>query len=85
MPPTIVKTNSNSSTTETTPNVESQSPDKKEERGKALRQVIAAFVVNIGTINTGLVFGFSAVCIPQLHQADSFIQIDPSQTSWIGN
>lgn len=40
-------------------NVEAQ--NVKEERGKAMRQVIAAFIANIGTINTGLIFGFSAV------------------------
>lgn len=57
----------------------------KEERGKALRQVVAAFIANLGTINTGLVFGFSAVVIPQLKQPDSIIQIDESQASWIGN
>lgn len=62
--------------------VESQF-DKKE-RGKALRQVIAAFIANIGTINTGLIFGFSAVVIPQLQAASSAITVDESQTSWIG-
>lgn len=56
----------------------------KQERGKAMRQVIAAFIANLGTINTGLVFGFSAVVIPQLKQNDSIIQIDESQASWIG-
>jgi SP family facilitated glucose transporter-like MFS transporter 8 len=47
-------------------------------------QVLAAFVANLGTINTGLVFGFSAVAIPQLEEADSFIKIDDEQASWIG-
>jgi SP family facilitated glucose transporter-like MFS transporter 8 len=47
-------------------------------------QVIAAFVANLGTINTGLVFGFSAVAIPQLQDAESFIKIDEEQASWIG-
>lgn len=56
----------------------------KQERGKALRQVVAAFIANLGTINTGLVFGFSAVVIPQLKREDSIIQIDESQASWIG-
>lgn len=56
----------------------------KQERGKAMRQVVAAFIANLGTINTGLVFGFSAVVIPQLKQKDSLIQIDESQASWIG-
>jgi hypothetical protein len=62
--------------------VESQS-DKKE-RGKAFRQVLAAFIVNIGTINTGLIFGWSAVAIPQLMRSDSRIQVDEAQASWIG-
>lgn len=56
----------------------------KADRGKALRQVIAAFIANLGTINTGLVFGFSAVVVPQLRSPDSIIQIDESQASWIG-
>ena len=75
--PQIVKTGTNGITT----NVEAQ--DKKE-RGKALRQVVAAFVANIGTINTGLIFGFSAVVIPQLMAPTSSITIDESQASWIG-
>lgn len=72
-----MKTNPNG-----TVRVESQF-DKKE-RGKALRQVVAAFIANIGTINTGLIFGFSAVVIPQLKAASSSIQIDETQESWIG-
>lgn len=58
-------------------------PNKKD-RGKALRQILAAFVANLGTINTGLTFGFSAVALPQLKAADSFIKIDESQATWIG-
>lgn len=58
--------------------------NSKEDRGKALRQVVAAFIANLGTINTGLVFGFSAVVIPQLKREDSIIPIDESQASWIG-
>lgn len=53
-------------------------------KGKALRQVVAAFIANIGTINTGFAFGFSAVVIPQLEKPDSIIKIDESQKSWIG-
>lgn len=64
--------------------VHAESQFDKKERGKALRQVVAAFIVNIGTINTGLIFGFSAVVIPQLQDALSPIQIDKSQASWIG-
>lgn len=55
-----------------------------QDNGKALRQVVAAFIANLGTINTGLAFGFSAVVIPQLQQPDSLIQIDENQKSWIG-
>lgn len=73
--PTVVK-----STTQPAP----ASFNSKEERGKAFRQVVAAFVANLGTINTGLVFGFSAVVIPQLRQNDSLIPIDDNQASWIG-
>lgn len=64
--------------------IEANPYSNKRERGKAFRQVLAAFIANLGTINTGLVFGFSAVVIPQLRQADSIIQIDESQASWIG-
>ncbi len=56
----------------------------KGERGKAMRQVIAAIIANIGTMNTGLIFGFSAVVIPQLEAADSLIPIDEYQASWVG-
>lgn len=62
--------------------LESQS-DKKE-RGKAFRQIIAAFIANIGPMNTGLIFGFSAVVIPQLQSPASSIQIDENQASWVG-
>lgn len=62
--------------------IESQ-PNKAAERGKAMRQVIAAFIANLGTINTGLIFGFSAVVIPQLQATDSLIPVDESQSSWV--
>lgn len=79
MPPTVIKTDTNGATS---PIIEMQ-PDKAE-RGKAMRQVMAALVANLGTINTGLVFGFSAVVIPQLKAADSIIPINETQESWIG-
>lgn len=69
---------------QTQPTATTNSFNSKLERGKALRQVVAAFIANLGTINTGLVFGFSAVVIPQLRRDDSLIQIDESQASWIG-
>lgn len=75
--PQIVKTNPNGA-------IHAESQFDKNERGKALRQVIAAFIANIGTINTGLIFGFSAVVIPQLQSPSSSITVNESQVSWIG-
>lgn len=57
----------------------------KAERGSAVRQVFAAFAANLGTVNTGLVFGFSAVVLPQLKSPTSAIPIDQEQASWIGS
>lgn len=56
----------------------------KEGRGKAFRQIIASFIANLGTINTGMAFGFSATALPQLKSATSSIQITENQASWIG-
>ena len=75
--PQIIKTSTNGTSTD------AKAQDKKE-RGKAFRQVVAAFIVNLGTINTGLIFGFSAVVIPQLIAPTSSISVDESQASWIG-
>ncbi|XP_058121179.1 facilitated trehalose transporter Tret1-2 homolog [Anopheles ziemanni] len=82
--PQIVATSNEKGAATTLATVESQ-PNKAAERGKALRQVIAAFIANIGTINTGLIFGFSAVVIPQLQAADSLIPVDESQSSWVAS
>ncbi|KAG5677827.1 hypothetical protein PVAND_007551 [Polypedilum vanderplanki] len=79
--PQIVKTNPNGYTTP----VQAESQFDKKERGKALRQIIAAFIVNIGPMNTGLIFGFSAVVIPQLQAASSSIPIDENQSSWVAS
>ncbi|KAK6638460.1 hypothetical protein RUM43_006727, partial [Polyplax serrata] len=57
----------------------------KAERGSAVRQVFAAFAANLGTVNTGLVFGFSAVVLPQLKSPSSTIPIDQEQASWIAS
>lgn len=64
--------------------VENNNNDGKTTRGSALRQVIASFVANIGTVNTGMVFGFSAVVLPQLQEPDSIIPITEDEASWIG-
>lgn len=47
-------------------------------------QILVALSANSGTINTGLVFGYSAVSLPQLKLPDSRILINTSQASWIG-
>lgn len=56
----------------------------KVHRGKAMRQITASFIANIGPMNTGLIFGFSAVCLPQLLSPSSSIPIDHNQASWVG-
>lgn len=55
-------------------------------RGSAVRQVLAALVAQLGTINTGMAFGFSAIALPQLQEPDSIIPIKEGSTeeSWIG-
>ncbi|KAK0166526.1 hypothetical protein PV328_004938 [Microctonus aethiopoides] len=50
-----------------------------------LKQVLAAFVAQLGTVNTGMGFGFSAIAIPQLRDANSLIIIDDIQESWIAS
>ncbi|XP_034824898.1 facilitated trehalose transporter Tret1-like isoform X2 [Maniola hyperantus] len=57
----------------------------KEGRGKAMRQILAAFVANWGTINTGMAFGFSATALPQLQSPESSIQVTESEASWIAS
>lgn len=68
------------------PTAGSTDPEKGEPpiNGSALRQVLAAFVAQLGTVNTGMAFGFSAIAIPQLKAANSSIPIDEDQSSWVG-
>jgi facilitated trehalose transporter len=54
------------------------------DRGKPMRQIVAALLANIGTINTGMIFGYSAVAIPQLLESDSKVHVNEEQASWIG-
>ncbi|EZA49147.1 hypothetical protein DMN91_005251 [Ooceraea biroi] len=56
-------------------------------RGSAVRQVLAALVAQLGTINTGMAFGFSAIALPQLQEPDSIIPIKEGSTeeSWIAS
>ncbi|KAL0891907.1 hypothetical protein ABMA27_015155 [Loxostege sticticalis] len=57
----------------------------KAARGKAFRQVLAAFIANLGTINTGMAFGFSATALPQLKSNESSIHITENEASWIAS
>lgn len=47
-------------------------------------QILIALAANCGTINTGLVFGYTAVSLPQLKMATSRVLINRNQASWIG-
>ncbi|XP_046388737.1 facilitated trehalose transporter Tret1-2 homolog isoform X2 [Ischnura elegans] len=60
-------------------------PELRPVRGSALRQILVAFVANIGTINTGMVFGFSAVAIPQMEMPNSTLPINEEQASWVAS
>jgi SP family facilitated glucose transporter-like MFS transporter 8 len=51
---------------------------------KFVFQILVALAANCGTINTGLVFGYTAVSLPQLKMPTSRIFINRSQASWIG-
>ncbi|KAL4710577.1 hypothetical protein ACJJTC_008979 [Scirpophaga incertulas] len=57
----------------------------KADRGKAFRQILAAFIANLGTINTGMAFGFSATALPQLKSNTSSIHITENEASWIAS
>ncbi|XP_063361210.1 facilitated trehalose transporter Tret1-like isoform X1 [Cydia amplana] len=59
--------------------------NSKAGRGKALRQILASFVANLGTINTGMAFGFSATVLPQLKSNESSIHITETEASWIAS
>ncbi|XP_045493157.1 facilitated trehalose transporter Tret1-2 homolog isoform X2 [Colias croceus] len=57
----------------------------KEGRGKAFKQIVAALIANFGTVNTGMVFGFSATALPQLKSPDSTIHVTENEASWIAS
>ncbi|KAH0945112.1 hypothetical protein HN011_010969 [Eciton burchellii] len=56
-------------------------------KASTTRQVMAALVAQLGTINTGMTFGFSAIALPQLQEADSIIPIKEGspEESWIAS
>ncbi|XP_031832867.1 facilitated trehalose transporter Tret1 isoform X2 [Nomia melanderi] len=55
--------------------------------GSVVKQVLAALVAQLGTINTGMTFGFSAIAVPQLTEPNSTIPITEgsSEESWIAS
>ncbi|XP_076640416.1 facilitated trehalose transporter Tret1 [Colletes latitarsis] len=55
--------------------------------GSVVRQVLAAVVAQLGTINTGMTFGFSAIALPQLQEPNSTIPITEGsvEESWIAS
>ncbi|KAL5242630.1 hypothetical protein ACI65C_010040 [Semiaphis heraclei] len=57
----------------------------KQTKGSSLKQILVALSANWGTINIGLVFGYTAVSLPQLMTAGSRISIDRNQASWIAS
>ncbi|XP_011149996.1 facilitated trehalose transporter Tret1 isoform X2 [Harpegnathos saltator] len=61
--------------------------DARPLRGSAVRQVLASLVAQLGTINTGMTFGFSAIALPQLQEPNSTIPITEGSTeeSWIAS
>ncbi|XP_049866386.1 facilitated trehalose transporter Tret1-like isoform X2 [Pectinophora gossypiella] len=68
-----------------TPLPEKPVKSSKADRGKALKQILASFVANLGTINTGMAFGFSATALPQMKKEDSSIHITEDEASWIAS
>ncbi|XP_054011860.1 facilitated trehalose transporter Tret1-like isoform X1 [Hylaeus anthracinus] len=55
--------------------------------GSVVKQVLAALVAQLGTINTGMAFGFSAIALPQLQEPNSTIPIAEGspEESWIAS
>ncbi|KAJ8679358.1 hypothetical protein QAD02_015145 [Eretmocerus hayati] len=56
-------------------------------KGSPYRQILAALVAQLGTINTGMAFGFSAIALPQLADRNStvYVEKDSNEASWIAS
>jgi facilitated trehalose transporter len=61
-----------------------QEPNRKNRQGSPYRQMLAALVAQLGTINTGMAFGFPAIALPQLKDGNGTININLNEASWIG-
>ncbi|XP_014224943.1 facilitated trehalose transporter Tret1-like isoform X1 [Trichogramma pretiosum] len=63
------------------------STENKHKKGSPNRQILAALVAQLGTINTGLVFGFSAIALPQMKNLNSTstIHVNQYEGSWIAS
>ncbi|KAI5712054.1 hypothetical protein M8J76_005867 [Diaphorina citri] len=54
-------------------------------KGSSLKQVAAAVFANLGNVNTGMVFGFSAAATSQLISRDSPYRITSDESTWIAS
>lgn len=59
--------------------------DDKRARGSAFRQILAALVAQLGTINTGMVFGFAAIANVQLQDSNDTLVTTSDQRTWIAS
>ncbi|XP_053602986.1 facilitated trehalose transporter Tret1-like isoform X2 [Plodia interpunctella] len=75
----------NGATIAKTPEKPPLKKDSKAGRGVAWRQVLACFLANLGTINTGMAFGFSATSLPQMKDPNSTVHINDDQAGWIAS
>ncbi|KZC05843.1 Facilitated trehalose transporter Tret1, partial [Dufourea novaeangliae] len=68
-------------------NVHNDLEGDRDIKGSVVKQVLAAVVAQLGTINTGMAFGFSAIALPQLQEPNSTIPIveGSSEESWIAS
>lgn len=80
----LVDQNFNATIKPTKNGVENIQAVHKHRKGSPMRQILAALVAQLGTINTGMVFGFSAIAVSQLKEPNSTMKIDTTQESWIG-
>ncbi|XP_011503455.1 PREDICTED: facilitated trehalose transporter Tret1-like isoform X2 [Ceratosolen solmsi marchali] len=73
--------------TQSITNITNKNQEKKMKKiqGSPYRQILAAFVAQLGTINTGMTFGFPAIALPQLKDGNGTININLNEASWIAS